>query len=307
MIRWLVGRTGRALLALAAIVTATFFMARLSGDPTALLLPDDAPEEARAAMRESLGLHRPLLEQFGDYLMGLIQGDAGTSYQYHRPVVELFLERLPYTASLGLLSLLLATLMGIPLGMLAAARRGSAADRGTMALAVLGDTVPDFVQGILLIFVGALVLGMLPSGGAASPLSYVLPTITLSLGIMGALARWTRASVLDELSKDYLDTARAKGASERRVIVRHAGRNALIPVVTIIGMQLGALIGGTVVVETVFAWPGIGTLFTTAAQVRDFPVIQFGVIAVAALVLLSTLLVDLSYAVLDPRIRIHGR
>ena len=306
MTTYILGRIGRGVLTVIVVTLMVFFMARVSGDPTTWLLPDDASEATREAMRESLGLNEPLLVQLWQFVIGLASGDAGQSYQYQRPVVELFMERLPFTLSLGLIALLLSILIGIPLGMLAAAHRGTAVDRGTMGAVVLSDTVPDFVQGILLILFGALVLGIFPPAGAATPLSYVLPSITLALGGIAGLARWSRATVLDELTKDYVDTARAKGIGEFRAVVKHAGRNALIPIVTIVGMQVGTLIGGSFVVETVFAWPGVGTLFTNAARLRDFPVVQFGVIVVSTLVVLTTLLVDISYKLLDPRIRIHG-
>lgn len=307
MALYVLGRLGRALLTILLIVTLVFALSRLSGDPTQWLLPVDAPEATREEVRQLLGLNRPLIVQYLDYMGQLLQGNAGVSYQSSRPVVDLYMERLPYTLSLGFMALGVGVLLGILLGVLAAIRRGRPTDRVSMAVAVLGDTIPDFVLGILLIFFGALVLGVFPSAGAQGPISYVLPTIVLALGTMAGIARWTRGSVLDELSKDYVITARARGIGERNVLLRHAGRNALIPVITLLGMQLAGVVGGAVVVETVFAWPGIGTLFTNAASQHDLPVLQFGVIVISALVVLSTLAVDISYGLLDPRIRVHER
>ena len=303
MVGFVVRRLVRASMTLACILTLVFVLTRLSGDPTQWLLPDDAGRQAHDEMRASLGLNLPIHVQYARYLLGLVHGDFGESYQYLRPVGSLFVERLPATLPLGGLAFALAVAVGIPLGVVAARFRNSVADRLLMSVAVAGHTVPNFVLGILGIFLFSLILHALPSGGSGSPAHFVLPVLTLAAGATATIARLTRSSMLEVLHADYLDTARAKGVTEPVVVVRHALRNALGPVLTVIGLELGTLIGGAVVVETVFAWPGIGSLVVNAAKSRDFPVIQFGTLLIAATMITCNLLVDLSYSVLDPRIR----
>lgn len=276
---------------------------RLSGDPTQWLLPDDATATVREQLRLSLGLDKPLFSQYVQYLSSLFTGDMGKSYHYLRPVGELFAERAGPTIALGTISFVLAILIGVPIGVFAAVNRNSILDRITMGISIAGYTIPNFVFAILLIFLFSLKLRLLPSGGLSSPLHYIMPLLALTVDSVAGIARLTRGSMLDVLRQDYLDSARAKGVRERMVIYKHALRNALIPVVTIIGLHLGTLIGGAVVVETVFAFPGIGMLIVQAAQYRDFPVIQYGVMLVSTTVILVNLLVDLSYGFLDPRIR----
>ncbi|WP_432975103.1 ABC transporter permease [Dactylosporangium sp. CA-233914] len=303
---YLLARVLRAIMTIWVVLTIVFFLSHLSGDPTQWLLPDDASARDRAALRASLGLDRPIWQQYWDYLVGLSHGRMGTSYAYHRPVSDLFLQRAPYTVALGGLALLVAVVAGIALGTLAATKRGTVIDRLSMTSAVGGEAIPDFALGILLVLVFSLTLHVLPSGGYSSPQHYILPVVTLAAGATTGVARWTRGAMVDVLGQDYLETARAKGIGEVRVVLKHAMRNSLIPVVTVLGLQLGTLIGGAVVVETVFGWPGVGSLIVAAAQSRDLPVIQFGVLVVAGTVVFASLLVDLSYALLDPRIRIHA-
>jgi ABC-type dipeptide/oligopeptide/nickel transport system permease component len=275
----------------------------LSGDPTQWLVPDDATATVRDQLRVSLGLDKPLGAQYVQYLSSLFTGDMGKSYHYLRPVGELFAERAGPTIALGTISFVLAILIGVPIGVFAAVNRNSILDRITMGISIAGYTIPNFVFAILLIFLFSLKLRLLPSGGLSSPQHYIMPLLALTVDSVAGIARLTRGSMLDVLRQDYLDSARAKGVRERMVIYKHALRNALIPVVTIIGLHLGTLIGGAVVVETVFAFPGIGMLIVQAAQYRDFPVIQYGVMLVSTTVILVNLLVDLSYGFLDPRIR----
>lgn len=293
----------KALFTIWFILSVVFVITRLSGDPTSWLLPDDAPESVRAAMRVSMGLDKPILTQYGEYLGSIVTLDMGESYSYLKPVGELFAERSGPTLILGVASFALAILIGVPLGILAAIKRNSLADRLTMGFSVAADAIPSFVLGILLIFVFSLGLRMLPSGGNGTPAHYIMPLIALAVGSVANIARLTRSSMLDVLRQDYLDSARAKGVSEFSVIFKHALRNALIPVVTIVGLHLGTMIGGSVVVETVFSFPGLGSLIVSAAQQRDFPVIQYGIMLIAIAVTLSNMLVDLSYGWLDPRIR----
>jgi len=303
MTRFVAVRLSKAIFTIWFILTLVFVITRLSGDPTQWLLPDDASATVKAELRVSLGLDKPVGLQYVDYLTSLFTGDMGKSYHYLRPVGELFAERAGPTIALGSISFVLAILIGVPIGVIAAVNRNSLLDRLTLGISIAGYTIPNFVFAILLIFLFSLQLRLLPSGGMSSPLHYVMPLLTLTIDAVAGIARLTRGSMLDVLRHDYLDSARAKGVRERIVIYKHALRNALIPVVTIIGLQLGTLIGGAVVVETVFAFPGIGSLIVQAAQNRDFPVIQYGVMIVATTVIVVNLLVDLSYGLLDPRIR----
>lgn len=303
MTRFITTRLIKAIFTVWFILTLVFMITRLSGDPTQWLLPDDATASVRAQLRESLGLDKPLGLQYAQYLSSLFTGDMGKSYHYLRPVGELFAERAGPTIALGTISFVLAIVIGVPIGVVAAVHRNSLLDRITMGISIAGYTIPNFVFAILLIFLFSLKLRLLPSGGMSSPQHYIMPLLALTIDSVAGIARLTRGSMLDVLRQDYLDSARAKGVRERMVIYKHALRNALIPVVTIIGLHLGTLIGGAVVIETVFAFPGIGMLIVQAAQYRDFPVIQYGVMLVSTTVIVVNLLVDLSYGFLDPRIR----
>jgi len=303
MKKYILIRFLKALLTVWFVWTLIFVLSRLSGDPVEWILGDTASEAARAQMRANLGLDLPLYQQYFKSFLGILTGNAGNSFYYVRPVVDLFGERLSATASLGAIVFLVTIILGIPLGVLAAVKHNSILDRLTMGFTLVGYTIPNYVLGILLIFILALNLRLLPSGSIGTPAHYVLPIISLAVGPIASTARLTRSSLLDVIGQDYLDTARAKGVGEWVVIFKHALRNALIPVVTILGSQLSFLIGGSVIVETVFAWPGIGNLIVNAAKQRDFPVVQYGVILIAISVTLVNLLVDLSYAYLDPRIR----
>ena len=275
----------------------------MSGDPTNWILPDDATEEQRIEMRHSLGLDRPLHEQYFEVMTSLFTGNAGRSYNYLRPVSELYAERMGATIRLGLISFSLAALVGVSLGTIAAVKRNSFFDRFTIMISIAGSTLPNFVLGILLVFLFCFVLRLLPSGGASSASSYIMPVIAMAVGPMANIARLTRTSLLDVLRQDYLDSARAKGVSEHVVLIKHALRNALIPVITVIGLQVGTLVGGSVVVETVFSWPGIGSLLINGAKMRDYPIVIYGVMLISVAVTVMNTLVDLSYSFLDPRIR----
>jgi peptide/nickel transport system permease protein len=267
------------------------------------MLPDDASPAERTQMRTYLGIDLPIHVQYLRYMQNLFKGDMGTSFFYYRPVNEVFAERIPATVRLGVSAFALAVIMGIPLGVLAAIRRNTPFDRLTMTASIAGYTVPNFVFGILMILLFSLALRVLPSGGYGGLKNYIMPVTALAVGPMASIARLTRSSMLDVLRQDYMYSARAKGVPEPVVIVKHGLRNALVPVITIIGLQVGRLIGGAVVVETVFAWPGVGSLIVFGATKRDFPILQFGVLLVGAAVVLANTLVDISYALLDPRIR----
>ncbi len=303
MTGYIIRRLFRAVLTVFVILTLVFIFTRLSGDPTQWLLPDDASEEQRIELRASLGLDKPLAEQYLDVMTSLFTGNAGKSYSYLRPVDELYAERLGATLRLGLISYGLSIAIGISLGTLAAVKRNSFFDRLAIGFSVVGSTIPNFVLGILLVFVFSFILRLLPSGGISGPSSYIMPVIAMMLDPMANIARLTRTSLLDVLGQEYLDAVRSKGVPERAVLIKHALRNALLPVITIAGLQLGMLVGGSVVVEAVFAWPGIGSLLINGAKTRDYPVVIYGVMLISVAVTMMNLLVDLSYSVLDPRIR----
>lgn len=303
MTKYILKRLLKAILTIWFILTLVFIFTRISGDPTGWILPDDATEEQKIAMRISLGLDKPLYEQYFDTMTSFFTGNYANSYNYMRPVNELYAERIGATLRLGLTSFLLAAFLGVLLGTIAAVKRNSFFDRFTMTLSIAGSTLPNFVLGILLIFFFCFLFRILPSSGNASLKNYIMPVITMSVGPMASIARLTRSSLLDILRNDYLDCARSKGLDEKRVIIKHALRNALIPVVTVVGLQLGTIIGGSVVVETVFSWPGIGSLLINGAKMRDYPIIIYGVMLISVAVTLVNTLVDILYSVIDPRIR----
>jgi peptide/nickel transport system permease protein len=307
------------LLTLLLISLVTFVVVQVvPGDPAQLILGTEAPPEALADLRAQLGLDRPLPLQYLSWLSGVLRGDLGVSLRHGRPVAALIAERLPVTLSLATLSLALAVILAVPLGVLAAVRQHSALDYGVLVLAQAGLALPSFWIGILLILLFALSLRWLPSGGyvpwGESPLrtlrNLAMPVLALGLPVAGVLARLVRASMLEELARDHIRTARAKGLSEEQVIVRHVLRNALIPTVTLLGLQLGFLLGGSIVIEQVFALPGVGRLVLFAINNRDLPLIQGLVLLIAALVVSINFLVDMAYTWLDPRISLennHGR
>ena len=280
-----------------------FALVHLSGDPVLLMVSPDAPPDVVATMRQALGFDRPLYEQFARYLGNAAHGDLGMSLRMNRPVISLILERLPATLQLTLAALVIAVLVAIPAGIVSAVKRGTVVDRLAMAGAVAGQAVPIFWLALLLIALFGVRLRWLPVYGSGSLAHFVLPAVSLSTIIMGRLARLVRSSMLEVLGQDYVRTARAKGLGESRVLAVHALRNASIPIVTLLGLQFAQLLGGAVVTETIFAWPGIGRLVVEAIFNRDFPVVQGVVLVVSLIFVAVNVLVDLSYAVLDPRIR----
>jgi peptide/nickel transport system permease protein len=285
------------------VVTVVFVGLRLNGDPARALLPDDASAEQVEAFRRLYGLDDAIPVQYARYVAALAEGRFGSSLQERRPVVELVGGRVGATLQLGLAAVAIALLIGVPTGILAALHRNSPLDRLLMGLAFLGQSAPNFFVGIVLILLMSLQLRLLPSSGRDGWLNLVLPAFTLATGLVAALARMTRAWLLDVLRQQYVRVAYAKGLSTRQVVVRHALRNAAIPILTMFGLSIGTLIGGAAIVETVFAWPGVGRLAVAAISVRDYPVIQFIVLMVAASVVSVNLLVDVAYGLLDPRIR----
>jgi peptide/nickel transport system permease protein len=271
------------------------------------MLGESASTADRAALRATLGLDRPLAAQYLGYLGDLLRFDLGTSIHQRAPVADLLRERLPATGWLALVTLCITVVLALPLGIVAAIRRNTAWDRAAMTVSLLGVSVPNFWLGPLLILVFALWLGWLPVSGQGGPASVILPALTLGTGLVAVLSRMVRGSLLEVLHEDYLRTARAKGLGPVRVILNHALRNALLPVITLLGLQLGALLAGAVITETVFSWPGIGLLTIESIQARDYPVVQACVLLISLTYVFVNLLTDLAYAWIDPRIRLGGR
>jgi len=299
-------RLSAALLVMLGACTLVFLLIHLvPGDPVDAMLGETARAADREALRAALGLDAPLWQQYLAYLRGLAQLDLGTSLTEQRPVASILAERLPPTLILATASLVLALVIAIPLGLLAARYQHQWVDSLAMGFSLLGVAVPNFWLGPLLILVFSLLLGWTPVSGMRQPGSLILPAVTLGTGLAAVLARMLRNSLLEVLGDDYIRTARAKGLSAGAVLWRHALRNAWLPVLTLIGLQLGALLAGAVITETIFAWPGIGSLMVEAIQARDFPVVQGTVLLIAALYVLVNTLTDLAYASVDPRVRAH--
>lgn len=273
------------------------------GDPARLMLPDGASEADVAAMRTNLGLDQPLVVQYAHYLGGLVRGDLGRSLRYREPNLDVIAAFLPNTLRLAAAAIVLAVLTGLPLGIIAGLRRHTMWDVGSLTIALLGQSVSPVVLGPMLIFLFAVKLRWLPSFGAEGAAALLLPAITLGAPLVALLTRLTRSSVLEILGEDYVRTARAKGMPRRRVVLRHVLRNAVATVITVIGLQLGTVLGGAVVTETIFAYPGVGRLAIDAILARDFPLVQSITLIVSFLFVFVNLLVDLGYLLLDPRLR----
>lgn len=276
----------------------------IPGDPIDVMLGESAQPADRAALRQALGLDQPVRVQLVEHFKGLARLDLGRSLYSQRPITELLAERLPATLELAAAALLVTLIMAVPLGLLAAARHDTAWDHGAMAFSLLGVSIPNFWMGPLLILVFALGLGWFPVSGREGAGAVVLPALTLGSSLAAILARMIRSSVLEVLGEDFIRTAYAKGLSRRQVLIRHALPNALLPVITILGLQLGTLLAGAVITETVFSWPGIGLLTIEAIQLRDYPVVQACVLVIALTYVLVNMLTDLLYALIDPRIRV---
>ncbi|MCY4612637.1 MAG: ABC transporter permease [Nitrospira sp.] len=307
-IRFLISRVLTAFAVVLGVVCLVFFLLHLvPGDPVEVMLGESARPADREALQRALGLDQPLHVQFGRYLAHLGQFDLGTSLYSKRPVRDLLLERLPATVELGVAALLVALLLAVPLGVLAAVKKETAWDTGAMGLALFGVSIPNFWMGPMLILVGALWLGWFPVSGRDGIASLVLPALTLGTALAAILSRMIRSALLEVLNEDFMRTARGKGLPEWSVIVRHGLRNALLPVITLVGLQLGALLSGAVITETVFSWPGIGSLVVEAIHRRDYPVVQATVLCISVAYVVLNVLTDLAYARVDPRLRIGGR
>lgn len=302
MLRFALGRLAQGLIAALVIVSAVFFLARLNGDPATLLAPPDAGPEEIETLRTELGFDRPVLAQYFAFLGDLARGDLGTSTSYHTPVSELVMPAMGQTAQLALVAFLLALLAGVLLGTLAGSRADTRTDTSVRLLAVVGQSIPSFWLGMLLILLFAVTLNWLPAFGADGPSSLILPAVALAALPTAAIARLTRSTVIEVQHKDFTLYERAKGVSPH-VLFAHVMRNASLPVVTLAGIQLGAMFSQTIVVENLFAWPGVGRLAIGAIGSKDFALVQ-GVVVINTLLFVALLfVVDLLYGVLDPRVR----
>jgi ABC-type dipeptide/oligopeptide/nickel transport system permease component len=293
----------RAAVALWLVSTVVFVVMRLSGDPVPLLLPPDAPRSEIFRVRAELGLDRPLPVQYGVFLVNALRGDFGRSIHFREPALRVVFDYLPATFELGLTAFALAVVVAVPIGLLSAVRRNSLIDHAAMGVALIGQSAPTFFLGILFILVVSLKLGLLPTSGRGDWHHLVLPAVTLGAFAMASIARLTRSAVLEVLRADFIRTARAKGLAELLVVGKHTLKNAAIPIVTITGLQFGSLLGGAVVTETVFSWPGIGRLAIQSIYNRDYPIVQCTVFISAVLFIAINLCIDVLYGVLDPRVR----
>jgi len=304
MLRYVAGRALQAAIASLGVLAIVFMVMRLSGDPTLLLVPENASREAIDELRHELGFDRPVADQFLDYVGGLLRLDLGISVVQRVPAASILASRLPYTVRLAAGALAVAFGLGIPIGIVMAIWRGGWGHRLLSVLVLAGQSTPTFLSGIVLILVFAVLLRWLPTSGADDAASLVLPSIALGAISMATFARIAQIAVLDELGKDYVRAGRARGLSLGAVVVRHVLRNAAIPVVTITALEVGNLLSGAVIVETVFAWPGIGQLAIQSIQARDFLVVQTVVLFVSLVYVALSLAADLVYAWIDPRIRL---
>jgi peptide/nickel transport system permease protein/oligopeptide transport system permease protein len=304
MIVYVLRRLVIAIPLLLVVTVAVFLLMELTpGDPAVLMLGQDATPQSIEALRIQFGLDRPLPEQYVRFLVNLIQGDLGRSFVTHLPVSAELARTWPATLQLAVAAMAIALVVGLPLGVITAVKRGGWIDQITRVVVLISVSMPIFWSGLLLIYLFAVQLRWLPTSGAGSLANLVLPSISLSTFSLAVIVRLTRSSMIDVLGEDYVRTARAKGLRDLVVIVRHGLKNALIPVVTIAGLQFGQLLAGAVLTETVFNWPGLGRLTVTAVFARDYPMIRGAILVIAATFILVNLLVDLVYAFLDPRIR----
>jgi len=304
MIRYISIRLLFALPALWLILTMVFLLAHIvPGDPVAQMLGEGARAEDLTQLRHALGLDLPLPVQYGRYLSGVLHGNLGESFRFQQPVLKVVAEHYPATLELAAVALLICALIGIPAGVLAAHKRGERTDHTVAVLTLFGLSVPNFALGPVLILLFSVVLGWLPVSGRGGISHLILPAFTLGAALAAILTRMVRTAVIEELSADYVRTARAKGVSESGVLFRHALRNALIPILTILGLQFGSLLAGTIVTESIFSWPGIGRLAVQAIGARDYPLLQGCILLIAVSYVFVNLLTDLVYALVDPRVR----
>ena len=285
------------------VTVVVFFMVHLSGDPTSMMLPQDATQEARENLREALGLNRPLHVQYWIFIKGLFQGDFGISHKYNAPALPIVLERIPASLELCAVSIVLSVVIAIPLGVWAARAHGTPFDSLVNALAVLGQAMPSFWIGIMLILLLGVKWTLLPVSGRGSMAQLIMPSVTLAIGTSAPIIPLVRSSMLEIVHEDYIRTARSKGLSERTVIYRHAFKNALVPVITMVALQIPALFGGALITETIFAWPGLGQLMVTGVTNHDMAIVQACILMITFITIVVNLCADMLYCLIDPRIR----
>jgi ABC-type dipeptide/oligopeptide/nickel transport system permease component len=303
---FLIQKLGHTAIVVFCVLTLVFVVLHMTGDPVMMLLPPNASREEIDALTRTLGLDQPLIVQYGRFLARIARGDFGTSLQHQQPAMGLVAERLPASALLAVTALGLAVAVALPLGIVAAVRRGTVLDRLAVALAALGQSAPIFWTGLMLMLVGSVILQLLPTSGYGTWRHLILPALTLASYPMAAIARLVRSGMLEVLDADYVRTARAKGLPERRVVLKHTLRNAALPIVTVVGLQFGLLLGGAIVCEMIFSWPGVGRLMIFAIYNRDFPLVEAAVFVMAMVFVAGNMLVDLCYAWLDPRVKLRA-
>jgi len=301
---YILKRLFHCIFVLIGISVVVFIILHLTGDPAALLMPMDATPEQVAQFRKEMGFTDPLLVQYWRFFKGTLRLDFGLSFRHSQPALDLVLERMPATIQLTITAMIIAMIIAVPVGIISAIRRNSILDHIGMTGALLGQSTPVFWLGIMLILVFSVTFQWFPSSGRGTLEHLILPAVTLGMFSMARTARMMRSSMLEVLGQEYMKTARAKGLSPRMVILKHALKNALIPVVTIVGMELGTLLGGAVITETIFAWPGVGRLAVQAIYNRDYPVVQAAVFLLASIFVLVNLVVDILYTYLDPRVKL---
>ncbi|MFD1037305.1 ABC transporter permease [Virgibacillus byunsanensis] len=304
MLDFVIKRFLQVILVVFLALTVVFFMIRLSGDPTTLFLPPDAPREQIEEYRELLGFNRPLYVQYGDFMINAVQGDFGESLRSHEDALQIVLDRFPATFQLAISALIISLSIAIPLGVLSAYKRNTVFDKIGVGLTVVGQAVPSFWLGLILIYFFAAQFKMLPYGGGGSLVHMILPTITLAAYSVARFTRFTRSAMLDVMRKDYIRTAKSSGVPTRRLIMRYALRNSLIPIITLVALDLGVLLGGAVITEVVFSWPGIGRLLMQSLMNRDFPIVLAGVFIIALTYAVINFIADVLYAYVNPQIRV---
>lgn len=306
MSQFLFSRLISAAIVVFGVTSLVFFLIHfIPGDPVEVMLGESARAADRESLRHALGLDKPVLAQWGDYLIRVAQLDFGESLHSRQPIIDIITSRLPATIELAVVALVFALIISLPLGIVAAMNRQTVWDRGAMTISMLGVSIPNFLMGPLLILLFSIYLMWLPVSGRESPLSVVLPALTLGTAMAAILSRMVRATLLEVINEDYIRTARAKGMSRLRVMIFHALPNTLLPLVTLLGLQLGALLAGAVITEVIFSWPGIGQLTIDAIQKRDYPLVQACVLLISITYVMVNTATDVMYGLLDPRIR-HG-
>lgn len=304
MLDFIIKRVIQTVIVVFLALTVVFFLIRLSGDPTVLMLPADAPPEQYEEFRKQHGFDQPLIIQYKDFVLNSVQGDFGESLRMGTSSIGLVLERLPATIQLAVSALVLSIIIAIPIGVISAYKRNTVVDRLGVGFTILGQAVPNFWLGLILIYVFSVTFKLLPASGGGSFLHMILPMATLAMHSVAKFARFTRSTMLDVLRKDFIRTAKASGAPTSKILMKYSLKNAMIPLLTLISLELGTLLGGAVIVEVVFAWPGLGRLLMDSLLNRDFPVVLAGVFFIAIIYTTINFITDMLYAVVNPQIRL---